>query len=174
MLDVRLNISPCYWACQEIHNFLQLYPTPSKPDKYPKTRAGKVIRRNLKAPIIKQQNNYALALTLNARILRVTMVLHPGFGCIVSLNSGIHPWNENDMIMILSFLEYNCPNFKEMKLISLGKRGSWANCKHLYYIFTVICNVQPIVDIFIHATSFSFNEVKQVLLSGILIYLGSN
>ena len=57
---------------------------------------------------------------------------------------------------------------------SLGKRGAWTNCKHLYYVFTVTCNFQSTVDVFMHAASFSFNEVKQVLLSGILNQLDSN
>lgn len=65
------------------------YPSPPKPDEYPKIQVEKVIRRNPKAPTTKQQNNCALALTMNARILRVTMVPHSGFGCIVSLNFGI-------------------------------------------------------------------------------------
>ena len=150
------------------------YPVPSSPNEHPHNRAGKVIRRNPKAPTAKQQNNYASALTMNARIGKVTMVPHPGFGCIVSLHSGVHPRSENYMLTISLFPECTCPNFKEMKLRSLGKRGAWTNCKHLYYVFTITCNLQSTVDVFMHATSFSFNEVKQVLLSGILNQLGSN
>ena len=150
------------------------YPVPSSPNEHPHSRAGKVIRRNPKAPTVKQQNNCASALTLNARIGKVTMVPHPGFGCIVSLHSGMHPRSENYMLTISSFPECTCLNFKEMKLRSLGKRRAWTNCKHLYYVFTVTCNLQSTVDVFLHAASFSFNEVKQVLLSGILNQLGSN
>ena len=150
------------------------YPVPSSPDEHPHSRAGKVIRRNPKASTVKQQNNCASALTVNARIGKVRMVLHPRFGCIVSLHLGVHPRFENYMLTISSFPKCTCPNFKEMKLRSLGKRGAWTNCKHLYYVFTVTCNLQSIVDVFMHATSFSFNEVKQVLLSGILNQLGSN
>ena len=150
------------------------YPVPSSLDEHPHSQAGKVIRRNPKAPIVKQQNNCASALIVNARIGKVMMVLHPGFGYIVSLHSGVQPRSENYMVTISSFPECSCPNFKEMKLRSLGKRGAWTNCKHLYYVFTVTCNFQSTVDVFMHATSFSFNEIKKVLLSRILNQLGSN
>jgi hypothetical protein len=51
---------------------------------------------------------------------------------------------------------------------ALGKQGQWANCKHLYFVFTVIYRLDTEVDDFIHAPSFSFNEVKHVLENGIL------
>ena len=41
----------------------------------------------------------------------------------------------------------------------------------VHFIFTVICGLQGNVESFLHAPSFSFNEVKRVLLSGILIYV---
>ena len=150
------------------------YPIPSSPNEHPNSQAKKMIRRNPKASTVKQQINCASALTLNACIGKVTMVPHPRFGCIVSLHSGVHLCSENYMLTISSFLACTCPNFKEMKLRSLGKHGAWTNCKHLYYVFSVTCNLQSAVDIFMHAASFSFNEVKQVLLSGILNQLGSN
>ena len=49
----------------------------------------------------------------------------------------------------------------------------WANCKHLYYLFTVVCGLDSELDTFIHAASFSFNEVKRILEGGLLKYLGS-
>lgn len=100
------------------------------------------------------------------------MVPHPGFGCIVALISGVQPREEKYMLTISSFPDCTCPNFKEMKIRCLGKRGTWANCKHLYFIFTVICNLQTTSEAFIHAPTFSFNEVKEVLLGGILNHLG--
>jgi hypothetical protein len=51
---------------------------------------------------------------------------------------------------------------------ALGKRGQWANYKHLYFVFTVIGSLNFDRDAFIHALSFSFNEVKRILESGIL------
>ena len=118
-----------------------------------------------------QANNSASALTLTARIERVTMVPHPGFGCIVSLISGTEPRVQKYTLSISSFASCTCPYFEEMILKSLGGCGQWAYCKHLYFIFTVVCGLEGEVEPFVHAPSFSFNEVKRVLLSGILVYI---
>ena len=171
-LPQRQMISPRQLFGGEVGvELVQAYPCPSSPEEHPTNRSGKVVRRNPKAPTVKHKNNCASALTLNARILKVTMVPHPGFGCIVSMASGTDPNVQNYMLTISSYPDCNCPNFSEMKLRCLGKRGIWANCKHLYFIFTVICNLQPASDVFIHAPTLSFNEVKQVLLCGILNHL---
>ena len=66
-------------------HLLSSYPVPDEVDEHLKIRGGKRIRRNPKAPTTIQANNSAFALTLTAHIERVTMVPHPGFGCIVSL-----------------------------------------------------------------------------------------
>ena len=156
------------------HNGMHLlssYPVPNEADEHPKIRGGKRIRRNLKAPTTMQANNSASALTLTAHIERATIVPHPGFGCIVSLISGKEPQVQKYTLSISSFPSCTCPYFEEMVLKSLGGRGQWAYCKHLYFIFTIICGLQGNVKPFFHAPSFSFNEVKRVLLSGILIYV---
>jgi hypothetical protein len=53
---------------------------------------------------------------------------------------------------------------------SLDRRGRWASCKHLYFVFTIIGSLKSERDAFIHAPTFSFNEVMQILESGILAY----
>jgi hypothetical protein len=53
---------------------------------------------------------------------------------------------------------------------SLGRLGGWASCKHLYFVFTVIGSLKCERDAFIHAPTFSFNEVKQILESDILAH----
>ena len=74
----------------------------------------------------------------------------------------------NKYCLIESFPNYSCYYLKEMVTKVLGKRGQWINCKYLYFIFTIICRLDIEVDDFIHARSFSFNEVKRVLENGIL------
>jgi hypothetical protein len=69
-----------------------------------------------------------------------------------------------------TFPDCSCEYFKDMATKSLGKRGGWASCKRLYFVFTVIGSLNSDSDAFIHAPSFSFNEVKQILESGILAY----
>jgi hypothetical protein len=143
------------------------YPTPTCPDDHPKYK-GKNIRRNKKAPTTKHSNNCASTLTLKGCLRHVTMIPHPGFGCIVTLDLGVVPKIQQYMITIGSFPNCSCPYFKEMVTKALGKRGQWKNYKHLYFIFTFIYGLNPDVDDFMHAPSFSFNEVKRVLLNGIL------
>ena len=155
---------------EELSFSLASFPRPAYVDDFPKTRSGKSIRRNNNAPNIQQANNYAFSLTLNGQICKVTMIPHPGYGCIVTLDSGTPPKVQQYLITIGTFPECSCQNFKEMATKSLGKHGRWANCKHLYFVFTVISSLKSERDPFIHAPTFSFNEVKQILESGILAY----
>jgi hypothetical protein len=70
---------------------LASFPTPASLDEFPKTRSGKSIRRNNNTPTTKQANNYASSLTLKGHIRKVTMIPHPGYGCIITLDSGALP-----------------------------------------------------------------------------------
>jgi hypothetical protein len=147
-----------------------LYPNPACPDDYPNIRSSTNIQRNKKAPTIKHCNNCASALILKGHLQQVNMIPHPRFGCIVTLDLGVMPKIHQYMITIGSFLNYSCPYFKEMVTKALGKRGQWTNCKHLYFIFTIIYGLDPDVDDFMHAPIFSFNEVMRILVNGILSY----
>jgi hypothetical protein len=98
------------------------------------------------------------------------MIPHPGYGCIVTLDSGAPPKVQQYLITIGTFPECSCAFFKDMATKSLGRRGGWASCKHLYFVFIVIGSLKSKRDAFIHAPTFSFNEVKQILESGILAY----
>ncbi len=102
------------------------------------------------------------------QVRKVTMIPHPGFGCIVTLDSGAAPNVQQYVVTIGTFPECSCEYFKDMATKSLGKRQGWASCKHLYFVFTVVGSLDSERDAFIHAPSFSFNEVKQILESGIL------
>jgi hypothetical protein len=168
-LPQRVEISPRrLFGNHDLPDDVSGFQVPEFPANQPGTRSGKKIRRNPNAPTTKQANNCASALILKALVRQVTMVPHPGFGCIIKIDSGTMPIVEQYMVTIGSFPECSCPNFKEMSTKALGKRGQWANCKHLYFLFLVICRLDADVDVFIHAPSFSFNEVKRILESGIL------
>jgi hypothetical protein len=156
------------FGMEELPSDLSLYPIPASLDHHPKTRSGKNIRRNKNTPTTKHTNNCTSSLTLKGHLRQVTMIPHPGFGCIITLDSGVPPKVQQYMITIGSFPECSCEYFKDMATKSLGKRGQWGNCKHLYFVFTITGNLDSDRDAFIHGPSFSFNEVKQVLESGIL------
>jgi hypothetical protein len=72
------------------------------------------------------------------------------------------------MITVGSFPKCSYEYFKDMAAKSLSKCGQWANYKLLYFVFTILGSLDSDRDAFIYAPSFSFNEVKQVLKSGIL------
>jgi hypothetical protein len=55
------------------------------------------------------------------------------------------------------------------------KQNLFLHCKHLYFIFMMVSNVDPEINLFIHASKFSFNEVKLIFKRGsldIIYFLG--
>jgi hypothetical protein len=153
---------------KSFHLILSSYPILASLDDHPKTRSCKNIRRNKNASTTNHANNCASSLTLKGHLCQVTMIPHSGFGYIIILDSKIPPKVYQYMITIGSFPECSYQYFKDMATKSLDKRGQWTNCKHLYSVFTFIGSLDFDRNTFIHAPSFSFNEVKQVLESGIL------
>jgi len=139
------------------------YPRPVSPDDYPKQRFGKIIRRTSNAPTTKHSNMCASALYVSGKVLEVTMLPSPALGSIIRFESRQRSQASHYLITIGQFPSCDCPFFKDMSAKSLGKRGQWVNCKHLYYIFTQLCDLVPDVDYFIHAPSFSYNEIRRVL-----------
>jgi hypothetical protein len=123
-LPQRAVISPRrLFGMEELPFDLASFPPPASPNGFPKTRSGKSIRRNNNVPTTKQANNCASSLTLKSDVRKVTMIPHPGFGCIVTLDSRAPPKVEQYLITIGSFPECFCEYFKDMATKSLGKRG---------------------------------------------------
>jgi hypothetical protein len=123
-LPQRVVIFPRrFFGMEELPFDLSSFSILASPDDYPKTRWGKTIHRNNNAPTMKQANNCASSLTLEGHLCKVTMILHPGFGCIVTLDSRAPPKVEQYLITIGSFLECSYEYFKDMATKSLGKRG---------------------------------------------------
>jgi hypothetical protein len=123
---------------EELPFDLSSYPIPTSLDDFPKTRSGKIICRNNNEPTTKHANNCMSSLTLKGHLRKVTMIPHPGFGCIVTLDSRVPPKVQQYLITIGSFPKYSYEYFKDMVAKSLGKHGQWTNYKHLYFVFTVI------------------------------------
>jgi hypothetical protein len=108
---------------EELPFNLASFPTLASPDEFPKTRSGKSIRRNNNTPTTKQVNNCASSLTLKGQIRMVTMIPHPGYGCIIILDFGAPPKVQQYLITIGTFPEYSGEYFKDMATKSSGKRG---------------------------------------------------
>ena len=56
-------------------------------------------------------------------------------------------------------------------VIKFNKHMQYYNCKHLYYVYYIVCDMQHYEDHFIYATCFSFNEIKHLLLNGIVNWI---
>jgi hypothetical protein len=67
-----------------------------------------------------------------------------------------------------SLPECNCVYFLDMISKFGRKQNSYMNCKHVYYIFIKVLNLDAKVNLFIHTPTFSFNEVKLILEGGLL------
>jgi hypothetical protein len=140
------------------------HPGPPNPDIYPTTQSNKSIWRNANAPTAEHRNKWESTCNIKRMVLGVTAFPFPGLEAIISLESGVQSDKKVYQIIISHFPECTCPDFLNMAMASIGKQGQYVNCKHLYYIFCYFCKMNYENDKFIHSPSFSFNEVKQLLV----------
>ena len=139
------------------------YAKPTHSDKPPCIRNGKNIRRNEKAPTDDHLNQWESARNITGNILGVNILPYPGLGAVITLQSGVEPHHMIHHVTISNFPACTCLSFTGMLSTSIGKRGKYSNCKHLYYIFRYLCKVDPKKHKFIHAPSFSMDEVMMLL-----------
>ena len=139
------------------------YERPLHSDKPPCIRNGKNIRRNEKAPTDDHRNQWESARNVTGTILGVNILPYPGLGCVITLQSGIEPHHMVNRVTLSNFPACTCLSFSGMVSASIGKRGKYVNCKHLYYIFRYLCKVDANKDKFIHAPSLSMDEVMILL-----------
>ena len=86
---------------------------PENPDHFPGTRKSKCVQQSNTSCSSKQLLNINSAMALEASILKVTMILQPGFGCIISLQSKPSPTDSVYQLTMSSYPDYMCPTFKE-------------------------------------------------------------
>ena len=144
-------------------------PIPAEADRYPGKRDGRMVKRTATRPNPAQRLSMGSSQSLKARLRSITMIPHPGHGCIIGLDSGVAPNITQYNITITSYPSCTCPAFRKTMTKFRGKI-QFSYCKHIYYILLKVCNRNPEAELFIHAPTFSFNEVKLVLESGILTH----
>jgi hypothetical protein len=149
------------------------HPGSANPDIYPTTCNSKSIRRNTTPQQLEHRNKWESARNIKGTILGVTVLPFPSLGAIITLESGVEPDKKVYQITISHFPECTCPDFLNMVVASIGKRGQYVNCKHLYYIFHYFCKMNSEDEKFIHSPSLSFNEVKQLLVQAQIIIVNS-
>jgi hypothetical protein len=88
-----------------------------------------------------------------------------GFGVLINIVSKV------DIIYRVTIGDMphcTCPDFTKMSFQSLEKKGKWVYCKHLYYVFRVLCKVDYDSDKCIHAPTYFYNKVMQLLELAVL------
>ena len=115
---------------------------------------------------INKSNGSARA--MDGTILKVTITPRPGFGCVIMLQSKLAPTQPIFQLTVSTLPKCNCPAFKDMISKFGRKQNLFLHCKHLYFIFVKVSNADPKVDLFIHAPTFSFNDLKLILEGGLL------
>ena len=89
-------------------------------------------------------------------VVGVTAISYPGYGVIINIVSKkIITYR----ITIGDIPHCTCLDFTKMSSQALGKKGKWVYCKHLYYVFRFLCKVDYESDKFIHAPTYTYNEV---------------
>ena len=106
---------------------------------------------------------------MDGTILKATMIPRPEFDCVFMLESKPTPTQSIYQLTVSSLSECNYPAFKDMISKFGCKQNSSLHCKRLCFIFVKVSNADLEVDLFIHAPTFSFNEVK-LILKGASLY----
>ena len=139
------------------------YPQPAHADKVPSIRGGKTVRRSPKAPCEAHRNQWESARNVKAIIQAVKIIPYPGLGAVITMQSGVEPDQKVYNVTLSNFPSCTCPHFVSMNGSSVGKRGAYVNCKHIYYVFRFFCKLDFDNDKFMHAPTLSFDETKKIL-----------
>ena len=92
-----------------------------------------------------------------------------GLGVIITLSSKIDFNEKIYNITHCNLPSWVCFHYESMNNTSIGKCGMCINCKYLYYIFYYLCKLSYKKITFIHAFTFSWDEVKQMFVTAGII-----
>ena len=99
-------------------------------------------------------------------VVEITAIPYPGFKVIINI---VSKQDTTYHVTIGDIPHCTCPDFTKMSSQTLGKKGKWMYCKHLYYVFRFLCKVDYESDKFILAPTYTYNEVKRLLeLDGVV------
>ena len=147
------------------------HPLPKNSDVHPTLRNNKAIRRIANAPTTEQRNKWESASNITRQILGVTLLPLPGLGAIVELETGSTCNKNAYQVTMGQFPTCTCPDFMNMAVSAIGGRPQYVNCKQLYYLYRYFCKMDVNKDKFIHAPSYSFSELKELLVRAGMITL---
>jgi len=137
---------------------------PKDASVYPSVQNNKIVHRIANAPTTEQQNKWKSVGNIKGQILGVTLLPFSGLGAIVSLETGADKNRNVYRITMGMYPSCTCPDFTNMVVSAIGGRQQYVNYKHLYYLYRYFCKMDVYDDKFIHTPSYSFNELKLLLV----------
>ena len=92
----------------------------------------------------------------------VVMIAIPyqGFGVIINI---VSKEDNAHHVTIGDIPQCTCPNFTKMSCLTFIMKRKWMHNKHLYHVFKFLCKVDYHNDKFIHAPTYTYNKVMQLL-----------
>ena len=94
----------------------------------------------------------------------VTPVPHPGYGIVISLH---RDEDKSYLVSITDIPQCTCEDFRNMS--NKTKKNMWIPCKHFYFLFTYFSKLDFQKDKFMHAPTYSYNEVMRMMeLAGVV------
>jgi hypothetical protein len=137
------------------------FHVPRNPDAHPSSRFGKSVHRNLVRPTVDHKNKWETAGLMDIYyVVGKIAIPYPWFGVLINIVS------KEDItyrVTIGDMPHCTCFDFTKMSSQSLGNKEKWVYCKHLYYVFEFLYKVNYDSDKFIHAPTYSYNEVMRPL-----------
>ena len=137
------------------------FEVPANPDSHKTIRGNSTIRKNGDALTTEHRNQWESASHMNkCQDMNVNAIPYPGYRVVITLDSGK---GKVYYVSITNFPSCTCPSFVKMMSGALGKWLQWIYCKHVYYILWYLCKMDYKMDTFMHAPSYSYNEVMRIL-----------
>jgi hypothetical protein len=103
-------------------------------------------------------------------VVGITTIQYLGFGMLFDI---VSKEDITHRVTLCDMRHCTCFDFKKMSSQCLGNKEKCVNCKHLYYVFRFLCKLKYDSDKFIHAPTYSYNEVIRLLeLVGVVERLG--
>jgi hypothetical protein len=93
-------------------------------------------------------------------VVGVTAISYPNFGVIMNI---VFKEDVTHLVTFGNIPHCTCPDFTKISSHALGKKGKCVYCKHLHYVFRFLCKVDYERDKFIHAPTYTYNEVIRLL-----------
>lgn len=133
---------------------------PPNLDVHPTYRFGKFVHCSPTPLTANYKNNSENARLMdNYNVIGVTATPNPCFRVIINIVS------KEDItycVIIGDILHCTCMDFIKMSSHALGKKGKWVYYKHSCYVFRFMCKMDYESDKFIHAPTYTHNEVMRL------------